>query len=123
VIQLIRNLCRPEAPEVAIEQVALDRLTEACGPTGAVGFPPWREHQRATKRNVRLRLLLLRRRAVAAPVTPSTAGWRSTALQGNDVADCGAVCQHRGSNHASGLAVDWLEMSHSFLRRNADAVL
>src|SRR5690348_15253151 len=40
---------RPEACEVTVEQVALDRLTKAGGRASAVGFPTRREHEGATE--------------------------------------------------------------------------
>src|SRR3954468_18024329 len=41
VIELIRHLRRPVAADVAVEQVAFDRLAQTGGATGAIGFPPW----------------------------------------------------------------------------------
>src|SRR5258707_645019 len=53
VIQLIRHLRRPVAADVAVEQIALDRLTESGGAAGAVRFPSRREDQRAAHRKMR----------------------------------------------------------------------
>ena len=60
VIQLVGHLRRPVAADVAVEQIALDRLAQAGGAAGAVRFPAGREHQRAAERKVRLRRLLRR---------------------------------------------------------------
>src|SRR6185436_3502792 len=65
VVQLIGHVRRPEAAQVAVEDVALDRLTETGGAAGRIGFPAWRERERASKRNVRLRRRLLQRDDVA----------------------------------------------------------
>ena len=48
-IQLVGHLRRPEAAHVAIEQIALDRLAQAGGAAGAIGFPSGRKDQRATR--------------------------------------------------------------------------
>jgi hypothetical protein len=53
VIQLVGHLRRPIAADVAIEQIALDRLTEAGRSTGPIGLPAWREHQRAAEWKMR----------------------------------------------------------------------
>ena len=53
-IELVGHLRRPEAPEVAVEDVALDRLTETGGAAGRVGFPSGIERERAAERKVRL---------------------------------------------------------------------
>src|SRR6185436_3714271 len=45
VIELIGHLRRPVAADVAVEQIALDRLAEAGGAARAIGLPAWREHQ------------------------------------------------------------------------------
>src|SRR5262249_12681697 len=58
VVELIRHLRRPVAAEVAIEQVALDRLTEARRTARAVHFPARRKHRRAARRHVRTWRLL-----------------------------------------------------------------
>src|SRR5688500_3918216 len=42
-IQLIRHLRRPVAADVAIEEIAFDRLTESRRAAGAIGFPARRE--------------------------------------------------------------------------------
>ncbi len=44
---MVRNLGRPAAAEMAIEQVAFDRLTKTRGTAGNVDFPTWSEVQRA----------------------------------------------------------------------------
>ena len=53
VIQLVGHLRRPVAADVAVEEVALDRLAEPRRAARAIRFPARREHQRAAERNVR----------------------------------------------------------------------
>src|ERR1700732_91917 len=43
VVQMIRDLRRPAASEIAIEQIALDWLAKTRGATGVVNFPAWSE--------------------------------------------------------------------------------
>src|SRR3954451_7942643 len=50
VIQLVGHLRRPEAADVAVEDVALDRLAEAGGAAVRVGLPARGKDQRAAKR-------------------------------------------------------------------------
>ena len=54
VIELVGHLRRPEAADVAVEQIALDRLAQPGGAAGAVGLPARREHERAAEREMRL---------------------------------------------------------------------
>src|SRR5215831_12314858 len=56
VIELVGHLRRPEAADVAVEDVALDRLAEAGGAAVRVGFPPRGEHERATEWEMRRHL-------------------------------------------------------------------
>jgi hypothetical protein len=60
-VELVGYVRRPEAREVAVEDVALHGLTEARGPALGVDLPPWREHERAAEREVRSVLLVGRR--------------------------------------------------------------
>src|SRR5262249_15331045 len=52
VVVEIGHVRRPEAREVAVEQVALHRLTESGRSTARVRLPARREHERAAKRDV-----------------------------------------------------------------------
>src|ERR1700680_3721258 len=53
VIELVGDLRRPVAADVAVEQIALDGLAQTGGPAGALRFPPGREHERAADGKVR----------------------------------------------------------------------
>src|SRR5437867_13246519 len=57
VVKLVGHMRRPEAADVAVEDVALHRLAESGGAAVLVGLPSGREHQRAPERALRLRLL------------------------------------------------------------------
>src|SRR5215813_1926512 len=61
IVQMIRHLRRPEAADVTVVQVALDRLTQPGGPARRVDFPAGRKNQRTPHRVMRP---LLRRRAL-----------------------------------------------------------
>src|SRR5262245_29022978 len=89
VIELVRDLRRPVAADVAVEQVAFDRLAQPSGPARLICLPTRREHERAADREVRH-------------------GRRGRALEGYDVRFCRAL-------DARGLAIDGLEMIHSVL--------
>src|SRR5439155_16570119 len=58
VIELVGHVRRPEAPDVAVEDVALDGLTQAGRAAGLIRRPSGGEHERAPEREVRLRRLL-----------------------------------------------------------------
>src|SRR5262252_10650947 len=88
-IQLIRHVRRPEASKMAVEDVALDRLTEAGRPAGRIGFPAGRERQRTAKRKMRRCGKLLER---------------------DDILTVTLVCE---IGDPMGLAIDWLQMCHS----------
>src|SRR2546427_3487804 len=60
VIELVGYLRRPEAADVAVEDIALDRLAQARRAARRIGLPPWREDQRTAEREMRLRRLLRR---------------------------------------------------------------
>src|SRR5947207_5099952 len=94
VIELVGHVRRPEAADVAVEDVALDRLAQTGGAAGRIRLPAGREHQRAAKREVRLRRLL----------------WRPL-LQRDDVFFRRAIFTRR-FRHAMGFAVDCLELGH-----------
>src|SRR6185369_1298046 len=79
------------AADVAVEDVALDRLTQPRSAPRLIRFPPRREHERAADREVRLRRLL-----------------RRPLLEGDDVLL--RFCD--GLDDAIGLAVDCLQVSH-----------
>src|ERR1700730_7547745 len=53
VVQLIRHLRRPVAADVAVEQIAFDRLTEPRRAARPIRFPARREDQRAADREMR----------------------------------------------------------------------
>src|SRR5262249_5248366 len=67
VVQMIRHLRGPEATDIAIVQIALDRLAQSSGPASRVNLPPRREDQRTAHRIMRARRLrsLLKREEVA----------------------------------------------------------
>src|SRR5262245_29374835 len=54
-VQLIRHVRRPEAAEMTVEDVALDRLAETRSAAGGICLPAWRERQRTAQRKVRPR--------------------------------------------------------------------
>src|SRR5438309_606511 len=91
VIELVGHLRRPEASDMAVEDVALYRLTQSGGAARLIGFPARREHERAAEWEMRLCRLL-----------------RGTLLQRHHVL--------RGFRHrvgdAMGFAVDRLQMCH-----------
>src|SRR5213592_4343959 len=60
VIELVGYLRRPEAADMAVEDIALDRLAQARRAACRIGLPPWREDQRTAEREMRLRRLLRR---------------------------------------------------------------
>src|SRR5262249_35914911 len=91
VIELVGHLRRPVATDVAVEEIALDRLTESGCPARAIGLPPRREDHRAAQRNVgRTRLLR-----------------HAAALQGYDVALPPDVLLN-----ANSLAIEGFQMGH-----------
>src|SRR5262245_3772614 len=61
---MIRNLSRPEAGNVAIVKVSLDRLAKPGGSAGGIHFPTRREHERAAHRVMRRCLLPAARRSL-----------------------------------------------------------
>src|SRR6478672_13736984 len=86
VIELVGHLRRPVAADVAVEEIAFDRLAQSGGAAGAICFPPRREHERAADRKVRQL-------------------WQPGALQRDDVLIRGALDARR-------LAVDRLQVIH-----------
>ncbi len=73
-----RDMSRPETPEVAVEDIALDRLAQPGGPAGRVRFPPGRERERAAERDVRQHGRLLEGNDIlvsSAAFTSSTTRW------------------------------------------------
>jgi hypothetical protein len=88
-VQLIRHVRRPEASEMAVEDVALDRLTEAGRPAGRIGFPAWRKRQRTSQRKV---------------------WWCRKLLERDDILTVTLICE---IGDPMGLAIDWLQMCHS----------
>ncbi len=73
VVQLIGHLRWPEAPEMAVEEIALDRLAQPGGAAGAIDFPARREDRRAAERDVR-------RPAAAAAIAPARRRLRPAAV-------------------------------------------
>src|SRR5580704_12005238 len=59
IIQVIRNLGRPEAGIVAIVNVPLHGLAKARRPTCRIHFPTWRERERAARWDMRARWRLI----------------------------------------------------------------
>src|SRR5580658_6931792 len=59
IIQVVRNLGRPETRVVAIVNVPLHRLAKARRPACRIHFPTWRERERAARRDVRARRRLI----------------------------------------------------------------
>src|SRR5262249_52472861 len=53
VVQMVRHLRGPETTDVAIVQIALDRLAYPGGPAGRVNFPSRRKDQRTAHRVMR----------------------------------------------------------------------
>ena len=51
---MIRNLCRPEAGDIAIVNIPLHWLAKSCGSAGGVDFPTRREDDGASHRNMDL---------------------------------------------------------------------
>src|SRR5262245_266891 len=88
-VQLIGHVRRPEASKMAVEDVALDRLTETGRAAGRIGFPARRERQRTAQRKMRRRRQLLERDDILT------------------VAPLGEI------DYPMGLAIDWLQMCHS----------
>src|SRR5437660_2213214 len=92
VIELVRHLRGPEAADVAVEDVAFDRLAESGGSARLIRLPAWREDERAAEREMRLRLL------------------RRPLLEGDNV-----FCRLGRVDDALSFAVDRLQMIHRFL--------
>src|SRR6266404_6291484 len=63
VVEMVRHLRRPETRDVAIVQIAFNRLAQPRGPSRRVRFPSRRKHQRTAQRKMRpLRWRPLRKR-------------------------------------------------------------
>src|SRR5258706_711221 len=52
IVQMVGDMSGPKAGDVAIEEVALNRLAEAGGASRGIDFPSGEEHERATHRTV-----------------------------------------------------------------------
>src|SRR5262245_40497781 len=85
-IELVGHLRRPVAADVAVEQIAFDRLAQSGGAAGAIGLPSRREHQGAADRKMRQQR-------------------RLRTLKGDDVVTHGAF-------DANGLPIDRFQMIH-----------
>src|SRR5262245_57172384 len=88
-VQLIGNVRRPEATEMAVEDVTFDGLTQSRRAARRIGLPAREKRQRATERKVRRRGRLLKSDHVLA------------------------VPCAREIGNAVGFAIDRLEVGHS----------
>src|SRR5215472_13016093 len=52
VVEVVRNLRGPEAAQIAVVEIALERRAQAGGASGGIDLPARRENQRAAQRDV-----------------------------------------------------------------------
>ena len=105
VVELVRDLRGPVAAEVAVEEIALDRLAESRRAARAIDFPARRENRRAAERDVRPGRLLRR------PLLRAT----TSAFRLRSPRRRASARSARSPHHSPGLLVNWLEVLHSRL--------